>query len=71
MNLSKLAADDHVNLGVDPAALVNAWTINGKLYGIPLYLQDSAFVYNWGLLKSAGISSLPKSMGQVRSDASP
>ena len=49
--------------------LVNAWTIDGKLYGIPLYLQDSAYVYNLGLLKAAGITSVPTSMGQVATDA--
>ena len=69
MNLSKLAAAANVNLGADPAALVNAWTINGKLYGIPLYLQDSAYVYNLGMLKAAGITSVPTSMAQVATDA--
>jgi multiple sugar transport system substrate-binding protein len=44
VNLSQLAKTDKVDLGADPAALVNAWTIGGKLYGIPLYLQDSAYV---------------------------
>jgi multiple sugar transport system substrate-binding protein len=68
-NIKGLVRTDHVNLGVDPPALVRAWTINGKLYGVPLYLQDSAFVYNWGLLKSAGVTSPPKSMAEVRADA--
>jgi multiple sugar transport system substrate-binding protein len=69
MNLSQLASAANVNLGADPAALVNAWKIGGKLYGIPLYLQDSAYVYNLGLLKAAGITSVPTSMSQVATDA--
>jgi len=69
MSLNKLVSATGVNLSVDPAALVNAWTINGKLYGIPLYLQDSAYVYNLGMLKAAGITTVPTSMSQVATDA--
>jgi multiple sugar transport system substrate-binding protein len=69
MSLNKLVGSSGTNLSVDPAALVNAWTINGKLYGIPLYLQDSAYVYNLGMLKAAGITALPTSMQQVATDA--
>jgi multiple sugar transport system substrate-binding protein len=69
MSLNKLVTAAGINLSVDPAALVHAWTINGKLYGIPLYLQDSAYVYNLGMLKAAGITTLPKSMQQVSADA--
>jgi multiple sugar transport system substrate-binding protein len=69
LSLNKLVAAEHLDLSVDPAALVNAWTINGNLYGIPLYLQDSAFVYNMGMLKAAGITTLPTSMQQVGADA--
>ncbi|HMK96706.1 MAG TPA: extracellular solute-binding protein [Acidimicrobiales bacterium] len=69
MGLNKLVASAGVNLSVDPAALVHAWTINGNLYGIPLYLQDSAYVYNLGMLKAAGITTLPSSMQQVAADA--
>ena len=38
-----------------PPALVKAWTIDGKLYGLPSYLQNSAFVSNLALLRSAGM----------------
>ena len=69
LGLNKLVASAGVNLKVDPAALVNAWTIHGNLYGIPLDLQDSAYVYNLGMLKSAGITTLPTSMQQVAADA--
>ena len=68
-SLNKLVKSARVNLSGDPGALVNAWTINGNLYGIPLYLQDSAYVYNLGMLKAAGITTLPKSMQQVGADA--
>ena len=69
MGLNKLVKSAGVNLSGDPGALINAWTINGNLYGIPLYLQDSAYVYNLGMLKAAGITTLPKTMQQVGADA--
>jgi multiple sugar transport system substrate-binding protein len=69
MNLNKLVKSTGVNLSGDPNALINAWKINGGLYGIPLYLQDSAYVYNLGMLKAAGITTLPTSMQQVGTDA--
>lgn len=67
--LTSLASADNVDLNADPSALIKAWTINGQLYGIPLYLQDSAFVYNETLLHEAGIYTLPTSMQQVATDA--
>jgi multiple sugar transport system substrate-binding protein len=69
LSLDKLVASQHVNLSVYPRALVQAWTYGGHLYGIPLYLQDSAYVYNLGMLRAAGITALPKSMRQVGADA--
>ena len=69
MSLNKLVTAAGINLSVDPSALVHAWTINGSLYGIPLYLQDSAYVYNLDMLKAAGVTTLPKSMQQVSADA--
>lgn len=69
LNVNKYVAQEKVNLSADPAALVNAWSYNGGLYGVPLYLQDSAFVYNIGMLRAAGITTLPTSMAQVQADA--
>jgi multiple sugar transport system substrate-binding protein len=69
LGLKKLVSSTGVSLSDDPAALVKAWTINGNLYGIPFYLQDSAYVYNLGMLQAAGITTLPKSMQQVGADA--
>ncbi|MGD0715956.1 MAG: extracellular solute-binding protein, partial [Gaiellaceae bacterium] len=67
--LNTLVTQAKVNLGVDPQALVNAWTINGQLYGVPSYLQDSAFVYNLDMFNQAGIKKLPTTMAQVAADA--
>ncbi|GEM_PF-942497 len=69
LGLNALVAAQHVDLTADPPALVRAWTIDGKLYGVPLYLQNSAFVYNLDMLKAAGITKLPSSMQQVGADA--
>jgi multiple sugar transport system substrate-binding protein len=67
--LNTLVTQAKINLGVDPKALVNAWTINGQLYGVPSYLQDSAFVYNLDMFNQAGIKKLPTTMAQVAADA--
>ena len=67
--LSKFVAADKMNLKVYPSALVNAWTINNKLYGMPLYLQNSAEVYNLTMFRQAGITKLPRSMAQIAADA--
>ena len=69
MGLNKLVKSAGVNLSGDPGALINAWNINGNLYGIPLYLQDSAYVYNLGMLKAAGITAVPRRCEQVAADA--
>src|SRR5262249_20582974 len=68
-SLSALASQNALGLAGNPRALVKAWTINGQLYGVPSYLQDSAFVYNINLFNSAGIKQLPTSMAQVAADA--
>jgi multiple sugar transport system substrate-binding protein len=52
-----------------PPALAKAWTIDGKLYGVPSYLQNSAFVSNLSLLKTAGVATPPVTMQQVAQDA--
>jgi multiple sugar transport system substrate-binding protein len=67
--LNSLVAQQNINLGVYPSALNKAWTINGKLYGVPSYLQDSGFVFNQGLLARAGITQLPTTMSAVATDA--
>ncbi len=67
--LSSYVQANHIDLKRYPRALVKAWTINNKLYGIPLYLQDSAMVYNLSLLRKAGIDQLPRSIQQLAADA--
>ena len=67
--LNTLATQTSLSTSSDPNALVHAWTINGQLYGVPSYLQDSAFVYNVNLFNAAGIHGLPTSMAQVATDA--
>ncbi len=67
--LSAYVSPNRVNLNLFPKALVQAWTYGGKLYGIPLYLQDSAMVYNLSMLHKAGIKTLPTTTAQLESDA--
>jgi multiple sugar transport system substrate-binding protein len=67
--VSSLVGATSINLSDFPAALVNGWKIDGKLYGIPSYLQNSAYVYNHTVLSKAGITSYPTDMAQVGTDA--
>ncbi|MCU1408672.1 MAG: Carbohydrate transporter substrate-binding protein family [Microbacteriaceae bacterium] len=58
-----------VDLKSYPDALVKGWTINGKLYSVPSYLQNSGFAYNQDVLSAAGVNELPTTMNDVASDA--
>lgn len=58
-----------VNLKSYPDALVKGWTINGKLYSVPSYLQNSGWAYNQDVLSAAGVTALPKTMDDVAKDA--
>jgi multiple sugar transport system substrate-binding protein len=68
-SMSDLIGSTSVNLSAFPKALVNGWTINGKLYGVPSYLQNSAYVYNHNVLDAAGITTYPTTISQVGTDA--
>jgi multiple sugar transport system substrate-binding protein len=67
--MNSLIGATSVNLSVFPAALVNGWKINGQLYGVPSYLQNSAYVYNHNVLSAAGITTYPTDIAQVGTDA--
>jgi multiple sugar transport system substrate-binding protein len=67
--MNSLIGATSVNLSVFPAALVNGWKINGQLYGVPSYLQNSAYVYNHNVLNAAGITTYPTDIAQVGTDA--
>jgi multiple sugar transport system substrate-binding protein len=68
-SMSSLIGSTSVKLSAFPQALVNGWTIDGKLYGVPSYLQNSAYVYNHDVLSKAGITSYPTDIAQVGQDA--
>jgi multiple sugar transport system substrate-binding protein len=68
-SMSSLIGATSVKLSAFPQALVNGWTIDGKLYGVPSYLQNSAYVYNHDVLDKAGITSYPTDIAQVGQDA--
>jgi multiple sugar transport system substrate-binding protein len=67
--LQDLVKQTKIDLSAFPKALVDGWTLDGKLYAIPTYLQNSAFVYNLDLLGQAGITTMPTSMQEVRQAA--
>jgi multiple sugar transport system substrate-binding protein len=68
-SMSSLIGSTSVKLSAFPQALVNGWKIDGKLYGVPSYLQNSAYVYNHDVLTKAGITSYPTDIAQVGQDA--
>jgi multiple sugar transport system substrate-binding protein len=67
--LDQLLPQTHIDLGAFYQGLVQGWSMNGKLYGIPFNGQNSAMVVNLDLLKKAGISGLPKTIQELGQDA--
>lgn len=55
-----------INLDEYIPAAVKAFTNEGKLYGVPLQAQSSAFVVNKSLLKQIGVERFPRSMNEVQ-----
>ncbi|NUR91514.1 MAG: extracellular solute-binding protein [Nonomuraea sp.] len=51
-----------------PAAL-NALTIDGKLYGVPIYQTVTAPIFNKKVFADAGIDKLPETWDEVKADA--
>ncbi len=45
---------------------VDAWKIDGKLYGIPLTAQPEAFIINMDMWNAAGLKELPKTLDDVK-----
>ncbi|EPR14049.1 ABC transporter substrate-binding protein [Ruminiclostridium papyrosolvens] len=45
---------------------VDAWKIDGKLYGIPLTAQPEAFIINMDMWNKAGLKELPKTLDDVK-----
>jgi multiple sugar transport system substrate-binding protein len=50
-----------VDLSLYPKALVDGWRIDGKLYSVPSYLQNSGIAYNQDVLAAAGVTTMPDS----------
>jgi multiple sugar transport system substrate-binding protein len=67
--MDDLVKGTDVELSKYPDALVKGWTIDGKLYSVPSYLQNSGFAYNQTVLSAAGVTDLPQTMDEVGADA--
>lgn len=67
--MNPLVAQTNIDLGQFYQGLVQGWTMDGNLYGVPFNGQDSAMVVNLDLLQKAGIAGPPKSMQELRQDA--
>jgi multiple sugar transport system substrate-binding protein len=68
-SMDDLIGSTDVDLSSFPDALVNGWKIDNKLYAVPSYLQNSAYVYNQDVLAAAGITELPTTLDQLGEDA--
>jgi multiple sugar transport system substrate-binding protein len=64
--LDDLMAGTSIDTSAFLQNLIESWRINGKLYGMPSYLQNSAYVYNMDVLNEAGVTTLPDSMQEVQ-----
>lgn len=65
----KILSDLGINLKEYIPAATKAFTVGGKLYGVPLQAQSSAFVVNTDLLAQAGIKKFPENMSELLSYA--
>lgn len=59
MGMDDLIAGTDVDLSLYPTSLVDGWKVDGKLVGVPSYLQNSGIVYNDDVLAAAGITEKP------------
>lgn len=67
--LDDWVASSGTDLSVYPASLVDGWTIDGALYGMPLFLQNSAIAVNTGLLAQAGVTQPPATLDEYAAAA--
>ena len=58
-----------VGEGVLPPAIVNSFSVKGKLYAAPANFATLLLYYNKDLLKAAGIDAPPKTMQELQDDA--
>jgi multiple sugar transport system substrate-binding protein len=57
------------DLSVYPSSLIDGWTIDGKLYGVPLFLQHSGIAVRTDLLQQAGITQAPQTLDEYAAAA--
>ncbi|GIG25372.1 ABC transporter substrate-binding protein [Cellulomonas denverensis] len=52
------------DLSVYPSSLIDGWTIDGTLYGVPLFLQHSGIAVRTDLLAESGITESPRTLDE-------
>ena len=67
--LDALVPQTKIDLSAFYKGLVQGWTMNGALYGVPFNGQNSSMVVNLDLLQKAGVTSLPKTIQELGQDA--
>ena len=60
---------DQVSKDVLPQAVLDAFTVDGKLYAAPANFATLLLYYNKDLLQGAGIAAPPKTMKELQDDA--
>lgn len=67
--LDDAVAEAGKNLDAYPASLIEGWTIEDQLVGLPLFLQHSGMAYNMDVLNEAGITEVPRTLDEVKAAA--
>ncbi len=57
--------DGKINLQEYDTELINEWTVDGKLYGIPITAEPSCFIINTDMWKDAGLKEYPSTWEEV------
>lgn len=67
--VTDLIEDTGIDLSAYPEVLVDGWTFDDQLYGVPAYLQNSGFVYNLDVLAQAGVTEPPRTLDDLQASA--
>lgn len=65
IGVDDLIADTDIDLTLYPQALVDGWTVDGDLVGVPSYLQNSGIAYNDDVLAAAGVTQKPGTIEEL------
>lgn len=68
-SLNEFVTSSGFDAAAYPQSLIDGWTFDGELYGVPLFLQHSGAAYRTDLLEEAGVTEIPSTLAEFSSAA--